>query len=443
MNAANERQLTILVADDEIGVRQTVSDILCEEGYQVLVAADGREAEQHVVNNVVDLAILDIWMPPGMDGVSLLKRWKDGGLLEFPVVMISAHATLDAAVEAMRMGAKDVLDKPFSSQRLLTTVRKVLATRSEAPSETPLKNAAFGSCATMTKFKDRLMGVQSNNRPVTFVGRPADCCAFYARFLQRTARSWTEPESLAFLAHDPLEILPEAVHGSLYLRGIDRLGATGRRGLYQLIANSLSKKVQVLCELPCPPAELDHADGFDNALLTLLEENVIRVPVLQDCLADLPDLAPLAVRQLLLREKLPSSKLTAEAISALAAQKSEWREGGMLRLLYVLRAAMRTANGGEINANHIFWAAADKDNSQVIGLDLYNRPLREARELFEKSYYTLLMKSAKGNFQIAAKFAGLERTYLYRKVKKYLNYSGKELPAPESGSRVETKKKGS
>ncbi len=111
----------ILVVDDEIGIRELLSEILGDEGHSVLLAESAQQARQAREDNPIDLVLLDIWMPD-TDGVTLLKEWASCGKLTMPVIMMSGHATIDTAVEATRIGALDFLEKPITLQKLLKAV---------------------------------------------------------------------------------------------------------------------------------------------------------------------------------------------------------------------------------------------------------------------------------------------------------------------------------
>lgn len=139
----------ILVVDDEIGIRELLSEILYDEGHTVELAENASEARAARLRYRPDLVLLDIWMPD-TDGVSLLKEWGAQGLLDMPVVMMSGHATIDTAVEATRIGAVDFLEKPITMQKLLKTVQSCLlrpVIRKEAP-------AAPAATATETPQAD-------------------------------------------------------------------------------------------------------------------------------------------------------------------------------------------------------------------------------------------------------------------------------------------------
>ena len=112
---------TILVVDDEHGIRDLLSEILNDEGHTVEVAENAAQARSARAMLRPDLVLLDIWMPD-TDGVTLLKEWASTGLLTMPVIMMSGHATIDTAVEATRIGATAFLEKPITMAKLLKAV---------------------------------------------------------------------------------------------------------------------------------------------------------------------------------------------------------------------------------------------------------------------------------------------------------------------------------
>ena len=123
----------ILVVDDELGIRDLLSEILNDEGHHVELAENAAQARAARVSGRPDLVLLDIWMPD-TDGVTLLKEWSAGGLLTMPVIMMSGHATIDTAVEATKIGAMAFLEKPITLQKLLKAVEQGLTkTQSRKP----------------------------------------------------------------------------------------------------------------------------------------------------------------------------------------------------------------------------------------------------------------------------------------------------------------------
>lgn len=115
----------ILVVDDELGIRDLLSEILNDEGHQVELAENAAQARAARSRTRPDLVLLDIWMPD-TDGVTLLKEWSSSGLLSMPVIMMSGHATIDTAVEATKIGAMAFLEKPITLQKLLKAVEQGL-----------------------------------------------------------------------------------------------------------------------------------------------------------------------------------------------------------------------------------------------------------------------------------------------------------------------------
>jgi DNA-binding NtrC family response regulator len=116
---------SILVVDDEMGIRELLNEILTDEGHTVYAAESAMQARTIREQMRPDLVLLDIWMPD-VDGITLLKEWSKSGQLTMPVVMMSGHATIDTAVEATRIGALNFLEKPIALQKLLKTVNKAL-----------------------------------------------------------------------------------------------------------------------------------------------------------------------------------------------------------------------------------------------------------------------------------------------------------------------------
>ncbi|HDR8908579.1 TPA: response regulator transcription factor EsaR [Burkholderia multivorans] len=137
---------TILVVDDEMGIRELLSEILSDEGHVVEAAENAQAAREYRLNQAPDLVLLDIWMPD-TDGVTLLKKWAAQGLLTMPVIMMSGHATIDTAVEATKIGALDFLEKPIALQKLLKAVEHGLARGAAPVSANAAAKAGAGQAA--------------------------------------------------------------------------------------------------------------------------------------------------------------------------------------------------------------------------------------------------------------------------------------------------------
>jgi DNA-binding NtrC family response regulator len=138
---------TILVVDDEVGIRALLSEILTDEGHAIEMAENAAQARAARERMRPDLVLLDIWMPD-VDGISLLKEWGAGGLLTMPVVMMSGHGTIDTAVEATKFGAMAFLEKPITLQKLLRAVDQALA-KPSAPSALTARAAPLSTAPSL------------------------------------------------------------------------------------------------------------------------------------------------------------------------------------------------------------------------------------------------------------------------------------------------------
>jgi DNA-binding NtrC family response regulator len=133
---------TILVVDDELGIRALLSEILADEGHTVELAENAAQARALRERMQPDLVLLDIWMPD-VDGITLLKEWGASGQLTMPVIMMSGHGTIDTAVEATKHGAMAFLEKPITLQKLLRAVEQGLARQVPRPAAPPLASASI------------------------------------------------------------------------------------------------------------------------------------------------------------------------------------------------------------------------------------------------------------------------------------------------------------
>ena len=185
----------ILVVDDEVGIRELLSEILIDEGYDVRLAENAGAARR--VRNELrpDLVLLDIWMPD-MDGISLLKEWHAAGHLNMPVVMMSGHGTIDTAVEATRFGAFDFLEKPTALQKLLSAVQKA-PKPDTPPARPPLTLDAFGRSTFIKEFKRRLEQAAAKAPVLLLKGATGGMAEICARTLQPPRSPWLDLSSVS------------------------------------------------------------------------------------------------------------------------------------------------------------------------------------------------------------------------------------------------------
>ena len=139
----------ILVVDDELGIRDLLSEILNDEGHSVDVAENATQARVSRATHNYDLVLLDIWMPD-TDGITLLKEWATAGQLTMPVIMMSGHATIETAVEATRIGALSFLEKPITMQKLLKAVEQGLARSTASQNTDAVSSSSNGATPSAT-----------------------------------------------------------------------------------------------------------------------------------------------------------------------------------------------------------------------------------------------------------------------------------------------------
>ena len=406
---------TILVVDDEIGTRELLSEILRDEGYRVALAENAEQARVWRSQTRPDLVLLDIWMPD-TDGITLLKDWASNGMLTMPVIMMSGHGTIDTAVEATRIGAFGYLEKPIPLQKLLSTVVKALR-GGQSKQHMALSLASLGKGALVAELRKKLEQVANLKTPLLLMGEPGVGAEICARFLHRPSTPWVEPETLASLAESPLDLLELARDGLLFLKDIGEIGKLAQKGLLLLLTKLDKYNVRLVCATSQPLAELTAQGAYLPKLFEMLSGLSIGIPPLRAHREDIPELANQILSRFAESGEAPSSlQFTTAALNCL--RNYDW-PGNLTQLTGVVHSLALTGTGDEISVEAVqqamvFPESASSSATSEIPLDL---SLREARDLFEKTYFERLIDQENGNMTRVADRAGLERTHLYRKIK--------------------------
>src|SRR5215207_5397597 len=199
----------ILVVDDEVGIRELLSEILADEGHQVTLAESAGDARRLRERARPDLVLLDIWMPDA-DGITLLKEWSANGLLTMPVVMMSGHGTIETAVEATRIGALDYLEKPIALQRLLATVKRALRNQ-DVPVSHRLSLSALGRSGVLGDLKKRLAQIAQIGTPLMLRGERGMQAEMFVRHLLSAGSPFISGTDS--LSEPPSEVLTRAAGG--------------------------------------------------------------------------------------------------------------------------------------------------------------------------------------------------------------------------------------
>jgi len=402
----------ILVVDDEVGIRELLSEILSEEGYQVRLAQNAAEARAFRGRTRPDLVLLDIWMPD-TDGITLLKEWASSGMLTMPVVMMSGHGTIDTAVQATRIGAYDFLEKPIALQKLLATVGRALKHAGEQ-AQPAWSIATLGRSRLMLEFKQRLERIAGLRTPVLLVGEPGCATEQCARFLHVRNTPWVAPDNYAQLAEAPLDLLTQARDGMLFLYDIAALNRLEQKGLALLLGKVARYNARVVCGATRDLAELVATGAYDARLYADVAGTVIRIPGLREHKEDVPELASVILMRLVEAKEVPSRELSTAALNAL--RNYEW-PGDFAQLQNVVRTLAQTALTEQITGDEVertLPRTAARNSPSDLPLDV---PLRNARDAFERVYFEYHIAKEGGNISRVADSVGLERTHLYRKLK--------------------------
>lgn len=406
----------IMVVDDEVGIRELLSDILQDEGHRVITAENAQVARELRLSTRPDLVLLDIWMPD-CDGISLLKEWGNAGLLNMPVVMMSGHGTIDTAVEATRIGAFDFLEKPIALQKLLKTVNTALLHADTLP-KTEVNLVSLGKSQLISELKQRLEQVSRLQTPLLLMGKKGGSIELCAHFLHTPGTPWVNLTEYEKLSSTPLEILEQAREGVVFVEELTALSKMQQKGLNFLLSNASKYQARVICASSHSMPQLIENAAVDQSLLQLLSHTNLKVPCLNEHREDIPELV-LSITTLLTESSgLAYKEYDVAALNAL--RNADWT-GDLKQLEAVVQNLMLTSLGDQITLEDVSRVLEQFTDTQAMmevsfPIDL-SQPLRTARDDFERYYFKHHMKSVNNNMSKLADISGLERTHLYRKLK--------------------------
>ncbi len=398
----------ILVVDDEMGIRELLSEILEDEGHAVLLAESAGAARSVRDAKRPDLVLLDIWMPD-TDGITLLKEWASSGQLTMPVVMMSGHGTIETAVEATRIGALDYLEKPIALQRLLSTVKRALRNHDPAAPR-QLSLATLGRSAALVELRKRLAQLAQSGAPLMLRGEQGMLPEIFARQLAAPGAPFLAGAEQ--LAEASTELLTRAGGGILFLPDLSRLQRNEQKNLEFLLARADKHRARIVSFSPLDARGLVERHGYDAALVARLGELTLSLPALREFAEDVPDLAAQMLAQMVEARACPPRRLSIGALNALRHHR--W-PGNLAELENAVKNLALTALEEEVSVADVERVlAAQAPAAPDLALD---RPYREAREAFERVYFENLLTAASGSMSRVAEKSGLERTHLYRKLK--------------------------
>ncbi len=439
----------ILVVDDEPDIRELVSEILEDEGYQVAMAENAEVAKIKKQQRAPCLILLDIWMPD-TDGITLLKEWAANEELNCPVIMMSGHGSVETAVEATRLGAYDFLEKPLSLAKLLLTVERALEANYLQQENAGLKQQLMldiepvGKSAMVERTKDQLKRLAQHEARVLFVGEAGVGKELYARYLHNhsprregefvdVAVGSIAPENSAVEFFGKEEdgkiyqgLLEQAHGGTLFLGEIAGMDKETQARLVSALESSsflrvggseaVRVDVHVVASTRVALDEEVNAGRFRQDLYYLL--NVVTLDILPLCEhnEDVPSLLNFYVDYFVRLEKLPFRKFSMAAQNFL--RHYSWH-GNIRELKNLVQRLMILGAGDDIELDEVknaLGSIAEEPTLSGNVPEFFNLPLKEAREHFEKAYLEYHFEKTSGSVAKLAAAIGMERTHLYRKL---------------------------
>jgi two-component system nitrogen regulation response regulator NtrX len=407
----------ILIVDDEVGIRELLSEILQDEGYRVALAENAGAARAYRLRQQPALVLLDIWMPD-TDGVTLLREWGASGLVTMPVIMMSGHGTIETAVEATKIGAFDFLEKPIGLSKLLATIARAFkSAAAKEPRRVSL--AALGAGAAVRETERALEELAGTRKAILIVGEPGTGHDIAARSLMTADAPFVALANGVRFLTNPLSLIEEAREGLLYCAEIGQYAKAEQKGLAFLLTKLEKHNVTLVATSAEPLGNLAAEGKFDAALLAQLSAGAVMLPPLRARRDDIPPLIERYWRESKAGERATPLLASLHPAALTTLTNAHW-PGNLDHLANVVENLLVVR--GEITPEHVKRllgeaAAPNRAVAPEITARFFEMPLREAREAFERIYFEQLLGREQSNMSKVAEKAGLERTHLYRKLK--------------------------
>jgi two-component system, NtrC family, nitrogen regulation response regulator NtrX len=445
----------ILIIDDEADIRELVSGILQDDGHQVRAARDGEEALEAMRRRRPALVVLDIWLQGSrIDGLELLSMFKEIDP-DMPVIVISGHGTIETAVSAIRKGAYDFVEKPFTADRLLLVVQRALETARLKRENASLKQRSsvgddlIGSSPAMAQLRSAIERVAQTNSRVLIAGPAGSGKELVARLLHERSPRGAGPfvainaasiapermESEIFGEEGPdgrprkIGVFEQAHTGTLFLDEVGDMPPETQAKILRVLVDQRFRRlggsldVQVNVRVVSSTSRELRGDieqgRFREDLFHRLNVVPLRAPSLSERREDIPELAGYFVARLAGMSGVSPRIIGEDALAAL--QAADW-PGNVRQLRNVIERILILATGDPLTPVTVdalppeAWPSAGFSKhdglQEVIGL-----PLRDARERFEREYLNVQITRFGGNISRTAAFIGMERSALHRKLK--------------------------
>lgn len=445
----------ILIVDDEVDIRLAVGGILQDEGFTTREAASAEQALEQVKSRAPSAVILDIWLEGSrLDGLQVLAAIK-AMRPSVPVIMISGHGTIATAVEAIKQGAYDFIEKPFQADRLLLILGRALEAARLKRENIELRSRAgapeqlIGSCPSIAALRRTIERVGPTGSRVLISGPAGSGKEIVARQIHLNSSRAQGPFVVVNCASLHPDRLAEMLFGGTKTAGEDTPGLLERADGGTLLLDEvgdmpLASQSSIIRILQDQKVERINAHGpvevdvrviattnrdlraevkkglFREELFYRLSVVPVQVPSLADRREDVPELARHLMERAAAAEGLPRRTLGEDAITALQAYP--W-PGNVRQLRNAINWLLILAPGnvGDHIRADMLPPEINSETPQMLKLqrsdEIMTLPLREAREMFEREYLMAQVIRYGGNISRTADFVGMERSALHRKLK--------------------------
>jgi two-component system nitrogen regulation response regulator NtrX len=459
----------LLVVDDGEDILSMLSGSLEDEGYEVWTARDGAEAMQLVRTKHPDVIFLDIWLP-GMDGIQTLKAIKEFDA-DIEVVIMTGHGTVGTAVQAIKLGAADFLEKPLSLDLVLETIRRILEQNllqreagPEAKLRAPRRDELIGTSQAVRDLRKEINRVGKEEGPVLIAGEPGTGKELVARILH--SRNLGKRRPLIKFASTiwPEEDLEEEIFGPgpngstkrrearkslfeqasgrvLYLDAVDELPLPVQTRLAQVLAerkrlrsapSGLPKgPVRIIASTTRDPDKARRDGVFSEELLVCFQGRILRIPPLSERKSDIPDLTRFFLKTLCMDYGRRPKEIDDEALQTLIA--FDW-PGNVKELKNIVERLVISVPISRITARDIPPSIRGKAPAQGEGprsqaYEIWDS-YRQAQESWEKDYLLYHIKKNEGDLKTTARALHMDPRRLARKADKLGLLSKPEASTP-------------
>jgi two-component system nitrogen regulation response regulator NtrX len=445
---------SILIVDDEPGVRSALSGVLRDEGYDVDAVESGEQCLDRVVRDVVDVIVLDVWLP-GLDGLATLGRLRQMKI-DSQVVVISGHGNIESAVKAIKMGAFDFVEKPLSLEKTVLVIRNALRQRRLEAENRALRarvdrsGKMVGESLLMRQLREQVAMAAPTNGRVLIFGENGTGKELVARTIHALSRRRNQPFVDVNCAAIPEELIESELFG--HLKGAFTGAVADRKGKFEAAHNGTifldeigdmsvktqAKVLRVLQEQVTEPVGSTSRVQVDVRVLAATNKDLlaeirggrfredlyfrlnvipIYVPPLRQRAEDIPLLVEHFIADFAVEYGRRAKTLTPAAMSRLKTYR--W-PGNVRELRNVIERVVIMAPGDEITDRDLAFLSsepvADKsvDEGGAPAVPLYT-----ARDQFEREYILRELANQQGNISRTAEALGVERSNLYRKMRAF------------------------